>query len=341
MRPRLVVASELFQAKPPSDPMANPKPSLSTLSNKDAKKLDEFWSRADWIEAYGSHYGHTGPRHGWEDWPDRVLIRAFGKIRPLLKPLNRPIAFPPLEGLEGDTVTIANTAHEAMFEILRYPDRLLGALPALNGQAYAVIRRAAEQELELLLPVRTETGEHDAVRPLLQGNFDDHGRLVLRCTRPDEPVRSRLISGHCLKLLLILSSEYYGSQTSGWDESIWDEMWGHRRRDGKKSEHYHRDVKTNGRDDGPPVKFRQAISSLNSKLREEFGSPPGQLWVTRQKMTERQYAYLLSEHVDWQLLPEHVDSVPTEQGMPVDKLDTLRRGSGRRKSKLPAAYEVD
>ena len=233
------------------------------------------------------------------------------------------------------------TAHEAMFDVLQFTDRLLGALPFLNSQVYADIRRATEQELALLLHNRAAGEVSSTVRPVLEGRFDDHRCLVLKCTRPDEAIRSLLIRGLRLQILLILYSEDYRSQTSGWDEFVWDEVWGPRRCDGKTSGTYGREVKADGRDDGPPVRPRQAISSLNRRLRDEFGTPPGQNWVTRQQMTKRQHAYLLSEHVDWRLMPEHVDFIPTEQGMPADKLDTLRRGSGRRKTMLPAAYEVD
>ena len=107
--------------------MPNPKPLLTMLSKEDAKKLEEFWSRADWIEAYGRHYGHKGRRVGWEDSPDLTLKRAFGRIRSLLEPLNRPIAFLPLEALDGSSISIAMTAHEAMFDVLQFTDRLLGA----------------------------------------------------------------------------------------------------------------------------------------------------------------------------------------------------------------------
>ena len=193
-------------------------------TQKDAKKFDLFTRHLRWREKYIHQYRHNGPRDDWEEWEDLELKRCSELIRPCLRPLARLKAFVLPEGLPHFEPILAQSAHEALFQIHRFPRQLIGYLSVLDGKGYKAIRLLAAREYEQIFPgenVRTE----GTVK--IRGAFDDGQRLVLKCIRKDRQIHSHFIpTPRKRELLLLLDSREYRELTSEWDEYIWDQIWG-------------------------------------------------------------------------------------------------------------------
>ena len=301
------------------------------LAPGDCERFQDFWRclRAD--EDFGRQYGHCDPVPNWRDRPDRDLERAFGRIKRPLAALARPATFPGIPGLpEADGPIIATTAHEAVFQLNRFPNRWVGAIGALDGEVYAAVRAEAERELHLLLNARSAADVAAPARPTVRGEFDDHGRLVFRCTRDGHPADGPVaLTGQSLRLLVVLDCTDYRQKTTGWDEFVWHQVWGVDRRDGKPPVSYRRGVQADDSADGPPARFRRAIAALERELRGGVGVPPGGDWVERHRMTRSQRAYLLTDRATWKLIPAHNDR-GGECSLAQDELDAAVHPTHRR-----------
>jgi len=278
------------------------------LNSKDAEKFDKFHDHVRRIEEHARQYGHLEPRMFWAEHPDEEFKQLFADIRPLLFGLARPMAYPLAEELPPYRLSSTESAHEALCRTLEYPSRLIGRLSVLDGPKYSVLKTMVFQEFQQLFPFRDALPNQTAAKIRIRGTEVD-GQFSLRCIRGEHQMGTAYFPTFMQRqLLMILDSPSYKRLTRGWDEEIWDQIWGCKRRDGKPSEKYARIVKSSGGDGGVPNKLVQIVSGLKHGCRDSFGPPRDGEWLERVNRAivvgRKINFYCLNEHVDWRVLPK-------------------------------------